>query len=201
MNKIKWIVCILSIALVLAGCTSEKGSEKEVSQLFTERSVLAERAENLTDVSDLIIVFIPEKQENVMLYGNDGVAAFGYTETTGTVKQVFKGTISNDEELRITEECFTVDSVLWTQGGYLPMQQGKQYLLFLKAYEEDSPAYSGMYYPVDLEYGKYLLDTPSGISAWSMRKTERFEVGNITDIDKYSEWRDYVYKIYPEAFS
>ena len=68
MNKIKWIVCLLSVALILTGCTSGNGSEMEASQLLAERSMLAEKAEDLTGVSDLIIVFIPEKQENVMHY-------------------------------------------------------------------------------------------------------------------------------------
>ena len=54
---------------------------------------------------------------------SDGNVASGYTKTTGQVTQVLKG--QAPAQLAITEECYTADDALWTQGGYLPMETGK----------------------------------------------------------------------------
>ena len=143
-----------------------------------------------------------QKQENILQYYNDGLVAFGYTKTTGTVLQVLKGNVTTGQQICITEECYTIesDSELWTQGGYLPMQEDGKYLLFLKAYEADDPDYAGMYFPVDLEYGKYTLDN-GGATSWTASRAERFEVAETGDLDKYAQWREYVFDLYPELNS
>ena len=47
-----------------------------------------------------------------------------------------------------------------------------------------------MYYPVDLEYGKYII--PSDFSANSFESIsnnrEKLEIGAATDLDSYFEW-------------
>lgn len=142
------------------------------------------------------MVFTPERQENVLSYFSDGNVSGGYTRTTGTVSQVLKG--EPPEQLVITEECYLADSVLWTQGGYLPMQEGESYLLFLTAYDRDS-VYAGMYFPTELEKGKYpLTDEPLTASdsadAWEVYVIEG------DDLHDYQDWYQQITALYPELF-
>lgn len=120
------------LLLLLITCTA-CGQRQTVRQMAADRITQAESVSQLQEVSDLIVVFTPERQENVLSYFSDGNVSGGYTRTTGTVSQVLKG--EPPEQLVITEECYLVDNVLWTQGGYLLMQEGESYLLFLTAYD------------------------------------------------------------------
>lgn len=102
------------------------------------------------------------------------------------------------EQLVITEECYLADNVLWTQGGYLPMQEGESYLLFLTAYDRDS-VYAGMYFPTELEKGKYpLTDEPLTASdsadAWEVSVIEG------DDLHDYQDWYQQITALYPELF-
>lgn len=196
-RKLSIGLCVLLLmALLLVGCDEPT---LQVHQITADRFALTTSQEDLQTVSDLIVVFTPETQENVLQYYNDGLVAFGYTKTVGTVEQVLKGNVTEGEEICITEECYTIqsDADLWTQGGYLPMRTEGKYLLFLKAYDSNDPDYAGMYFPVDLEYGKYTLDT-NGTSAWFMSRADRFEVAETGDLNKYAQWREYVFELYPE---
>ena len=110
--------------------------------------------------------------------------------------QVLKG--ESPEQLVITEGCYLVDNVLWTQGGYLPMQEGESYLLFLTAYDRDS-VYAGMYFPTELEKGKYpLTDKPLTASdsadAWEVYVIEG------DDLHDYQDWYQQITALYPELF-
>ena len=112
---------LMLLLLLLITCTA-CGQRQTVRQMAADRITQAESVSQLQEVSDLIVVFTPERQENVLSYFSDGNVSGGYTRTTGTVSQVLKG--EPPEQLVITEECYLVDNVLWTQGGYLPMQEG-----------------------------------------------------------------------------
>lgn len=54
-----------------------------------------------------------------------------------------------------------------------------------------------MYFPVDLEYGKYTLDN-GGATSWMVSRADRFEVAETGDLDKYAQWREYAFDLYPE---
>ena len=144
--------CLLALALVML--TACGARQQTVHRLSADRVTQAATVSQLQEVSDLIVVFTPETQENVLSRYSDGNVSTGYTRTTGQVTQVLKG--QAPAQLVITEECYTADDALWTQGGYLPMETGKPYLLFLTAYDDGSD-YAGMYYPTELERGKYPL--------------------------------------------
>ena len=137
--------------------------------MAADRITQAESVSQLQEVSDLIVVFTPERQENVRSYFSDGNVSGGYTRTTGTVLQVLKG--EPPEQLVITEECYLVDNVLWTQGGYLPMQEGESYLLFLTAYDRDS-VYAGMYFPTE----------PQSETVW--RQADHYHVPRMVYVNK-----------------
>lgn len=186
---------LMLLLLLMITCTA-CGQRQTVQRMAADRITQAESVSQLQEVSDLIVVFTPESQENVLSYFSDGNVSGGYTRTTGTVLQVLKG--EPPEQLVITEECYLVDNVLWTQGGYLPMQEGESYLLFLTAYDRDS-VYAGMYFPTELEKGKYpLTDEPLTASdsadAWEVYVIEG------DDLHDYQDWYQQITALYPELF-
>ena len=186
---------LMLLLLLLITCTA-CGQRQTVQWMAADRITQAESVSQLQEVSDLIVVFTPERQENILSYFSDGNVSGGYTRTTGTVSQVLKG--EPPEQLVITEECYLVDNVLWTQGGYLPMQEGESYLLFLTAYHTDS-VYAGMYFPPELEKGKYpLTDEPLTASdsadAWEVSVIEG------DDLHDYQNWYQQITALYPELF-
>ena len=186
---------LMLLLLLLITCTA-CGQRQTVQRMAADRITQAESVAQLQEVSDLIVVFTPERQENILSYFSDGNVSGGYTRTTGTVSQVLKG--EPPEQLVITEECYLVDNVLWTQGGYLPMQEGESYLLFLTAYDRDS-VYAGMYFLTELEKGKYpLTDEPLTASdsadAWEVSVIEG------DDLHDYQDWYQQITALYPELF-
>ncbi len=165
------------------------------------RSVLTHSPEELQTASDLVVVFTPQSHETVLKRYSDGNVQFGYTKTTGRVEEVLSGEVSAGDTIVITEECYLSGSVLWTQQGYLPTETGDSYLLFLRAYPETSKNYKGMYYPVDLEYGKYLLSSGGENRFAAAHSTgAQLQVGPDGDLDTYLAWYAFVQERYPEVF-
>lgn len=185
--------CLLLSLLLLTACGQQQGS---IRQLSVERLTQADTVPQLQEVSDLIVVFTPETQENVLSRYSDGNVSSGYTRTTGRVSQVLKG--QAPEQLVITEECYTLDDALWTQGGYLPMEKGKPYLLFLTAYPSDSD-YAGMYYPTELELGKYPL-TDQPLTASDPVDTWQVYSPDSSALSRYQSWYQQVAALYPDLF-
>lgn len=186
--------CLLALFLVML--TACGARQQTVHRLSTDRVTQAATVSQLQEVSDLIVVFTPETQENVLSRYSDGNVSSGYTRTTGRVSQVLKG--QAPEQLVITEECYTLDDALWTQGGYLPMEKGRPYLLFLTAYSGGSD-YAGMYYPTELELGKYpLTDQPLTAShaagAWQVYSPDS------SALSRYQSWYQQVAALYPDLF-
>lgn len=93
--------CLLLSLLLLTAC----GQRETVYQISADRLTQAATVSQLQEVSDLIVVFTPETQENVLSRYSDGNVSSGYTRTTGRVSQVLKG--QAPEQLVITEECYT----------------------------------------------------------------------------------------------
>lgn len=150
------------------------GSKTHYNILATDRLQLAPTYADLQNVSDIVVkaTVIPGK-ENKLITADDGTVVFGYTITQLNVTEVFKGNINEDYPINITEEYYTLSgngNEVYTQGNYMPAQESGEYIFFLKAYDSTSP-YAGMYFPVDLEYGKYSVDlaetftTPANASA------------------------------------
>lgn len=95
--------CLLALALVML--TACGARQQTIHRLPADRVTQAATVSQLQEVSDLIVVFTPETQENVLSRYRDGNVASGYTKTTGQVTQVLKG--QAPEHLVITEECYT----------------------------------------------------------------------------------------------
>lgn len=164
----------LLILVVAASLTSFLGSKTHYNILATDRLQLAPTYADLQNVSDIVVkaTVIPGK-ENKLITADDGTVVFGYTITQLNITEVFKGNINEDYPINITEEYYTLSgngNEVYTQGNYMPAQESGEYIFFLKAYDSTSP-YAGMYFPVDLEYGKYSVDlaetfiTPANASA------------------------------------
>ena len=201
-RKVSILLATTLFISLFAGCKTT--GEVEIRQIQAYRRLAASTVDELQSVSDLIVVFTPENQENVLYYFDDGVVATGHTRTSGVVSEVLKGDVSAGDTIVITEECYTTEdgSVLWTQQGYLPMQDGKRYLLFLTRYSETRTVFAGMYYPTELEYGKYLLNEKGETEPMTngMNTAENFEIGPYGDLKKYSSWYSQVAALYPELF-
>ena len=186
--------CLLALALVML--TACGARQQTIHRLSADRLTQAATVPQLQEVSDLIVVFTPETQENVLSRYSDGNVSSGYTRTTGRVSQVLKG--QAPEQLVITEECYTLDDALWTQGGYLPMEKGRSYLLFLTAYPSGSD-YAGMYYPTELELGKYPL-TDQPLTASDPVDTWQVYSPDSSTLSQYQSWYQQVAALYPDLF-
>ena len=189
------MVLPVMLALALVMLTACGARQQTVHRLSADRVTQAATVSQLQEVSDLIVVFTPETQENVLSRYSDGNVASGYTRTTGQVTQVLKG--QAPAQLVITEECYTADDALWTQGGYLPMETGKPYLLFLTAYDDGSD-YAGMYYPTELERGKY----PLGQALTTADSAAQWQVYSLDGdtLSDYQSWYRQVSALYPDLF-
>ncbi len=207
MKKNKKMTSIIVIACVLALCGAVVGiirlaSPLRVNTLLADRTMLAENTTALKSVSDVIaVISINAKGENVLFTDEeDGSVDFGYTKTEATILSLFgESTLNVGDVITITEECYTTDAgtTLWTQQGYLPMNTGKTYLVFLKAYDSDSD-YSGMYFPVDLEHGKYIIPDNLSLDTLSTLEQDRsaLEVGDETNLTDYAAWYDEIVRSY-----
>ena len=201
--KRKGFIFVLALTFLccLFGCQKK---EMDIRQMQTSRLQRAGTVSELQENSNLIVVVTPKSHENILSYYSDGNIAFGYTKTAVVVSEVLKGDVSAGDTIFVTEECYTTDNgaVLWTQEGYLPMEIGERYLLFLIRYSDKKTDYAGMYYPTQLEYGKYLLGNQDGITDMqnSAASAEELQIGPGGDLEKYVSWRQEVAALYPEVF-
>ena len=120
----------------------------------------------------------------------------GYTVTKIEILQSFKGEVAGTP-VSITEEYYTTQNMagttIWTQGNYLPAKEGGEYIFFLKAYEPGSK-YEGMYFPVDLERGKYVVGIPDTFVPEKRGNVsaEILELKGDKDIMEYWKWYEQV---------
>ena len=187
---------LMLLLLLLITCTA-CGQRQTVQQMAADRITQAESVAQLQEVSDLIVVFTPERQENVLSYFSDGNVSGGYTRTTGTVSQVLKG--ESPEQLVITEGCYLVDNVLWTQGGYLSPCRRASPICCSSPPTTGTPSTPGCTSPTELEKGKYpLTDKPLTASdsadAWEVYVIEG------DDLHDYQDWYQRITALYPELF-
>ncbi len=187
----------LLILVVAASLTSFLGSKTHYNILATDRLQLAPTYADLQNVSDIVVkaTVIPGK-ENKLITADDGTVVFGYTITQLNVTEVFKGNINEDYPIIITEEYYTLSgngNEVYTQGNYMPAQESGEYIFFLKAYDSTSP-YAGMYFPVDLEYGKYSVDLAETFTTPANASAAEYEV--IALDEKYVEFATRVIEDY-----
>lgn len=187
----------LLILVVAASLTSFLGSKTHYNILATDRLQLAPTYADLQNVSDIVVkaTVIPGK-ENKLITADDGTVVFGYTITQLNVTEVFKGNINEDYPINITEKYYTLSgngNEVYTQGNYMPAQESGEYIFFLKAYDSTSP-YAGMYFPVDLEYGKYSVDLAETFTTPANASAAEYEV--IALDEKYVEFATRVIEDY-----
>lgn len=184
------VVAILSVVSI-------SGNKIQYNILATDRLQLAPSYDDLELVSDIIIkaTVVPGK-ENKIIEADDGTAVFGYTVTQLNISEVFKGDVINGGTITITEEYYTLannSNVIYTQGNYMPAQENGEYIFFLKAYDTTSP-YAGMYFPVDLEYGKYSVSLAGEMVAPASASTAELEI--ISFDDRYVQFATKVIENY-----
>lgn len=167
--------------------------------LQADRLRRAYNTDELREASDLIVVasVLPDK-ENKLIERN-GLVMHGYTKTNLQVISVLGGQLSpNADIISITEEYFYVPNEdgttdYWTQEAYLPANENETYLFFLKKYDDSRP-FAGMYYPIDLQYGKYVLNPP--INLMSDSALDSLEVLDNVYGHDYPTWYSEIYDTY-----
>lgn len=187
----------LLVIVATMSAISFSGNKIQYNILTTDRLQLAPTYDDLETVSDMIIkaTVIPGK-ENKTIEAEGGIIVFGYTVTQLNISEVFKGEITEGETITITEEYYTLagkNNVIYTQGNYMPAKENGEYIFFLKAYDAISP-YTGMYFPVDLEYGKYSVNLAGGMAAPASASTAELEI--ISSDTKYVEFATKVIEDY-----
>ena len=201
-NWLKWGTMAACLCLLITVSIVHLLSPLKTNVVETDRLLLATSVNSLKAISDIIVVaHVDRAGENTLIRAETGDIISGYTNTTITVDAAFKGNIQIDNSIVVTEECYTtaLGTIFWTQQGYMPMQTGSKYILFLKAYPDDSD-FAGKYFPIDLEYGKYVIsfELPgNNIEALSNNR-QKLEIGEATDLNVYFEW---YYSIMSEYFS
>ena len=147
MKKSVTLFCLL--LLFVSGC----GKELEIRQIDADVLILAQTFDELVDVSNLIIrAKVLSGKVNV----EDTPEVGGYTITKLQVLETFKGDVVPNEIVTITEYYYQDKDGIWTYENYLPANENQEYILFLMKDDTDSD-WSGMYYPTDLERGKFPL--------------------------------------------
>lgn len=190
-NKKVLIISVISIVLVV-GIISLDATITNYHMIRADRVKLADSFDELQNGSDLIIkATILTDKENKLDVLDDGSVIFGYTITQLQVEDVYYGATSINDIIKITEEYYVTDlpigKTINTQGNYLPAKVGNQYIFFLKKYHDDT-RYKGMYFPIDLENGKYLInDKTKKISAINNLSNKELEIGT-RDATKYKEF-------------
>lgn len=198
-KKIMIILAVLCIVLVL-GCIFVNVRKKVTYKTyFADRTILAENFDKLEEVSELIVrARVLSGKENILVDvpKDQGDILYGYTVTKIEILQSFKGEVAGTP-VSITEEYYTTQNMagttIWTQGNYLPAKEGGEYIFFLKAYEPGSK-YEGMYFPVDLERGKYVVGIPDTFVPEKRGNVsaEILELKGDKDIMEYWKWYEQV---------
>ena len=196
MKKIRGI-CL--IAILLISCNSNEVStvaskietEEIVMESYeTDRYDLAENVDQLFTESDLIMRGTIKTNEQVdLIEKSTGRIAHSYFRTNLDVTKVYKGD-SKIKNIDMTEEYYFNNNILWTQEGYNPAVEGNEYILFLKAY--DIGPYVGMYFPIDLSFGKYVIPNTSSSSndleVDSLEKMELSPLMTKDEVKRYNAW-------------
>ena len=209
MKKLIGIIGTITLCYVMFFSINYFG-EPQYNNLVSERLKLADSPEELIEESDLIVLakVLPDKN-NILVNSSDGqFVLFGYTETKLQIEKVFKGGGTIDDNIIITEEYYTTlaqsgTQTVWTNGNYLPAEVGETYLFFLKGYG-DTERYKGMFYPIDLEYGKYVIpdeelsffadEAVKGSIDEKADIAEKFEIRPGENISTYVQWYDVLSK-------
>lgn len=191
------VVPILLLIVVAMSVLSISENTVRYNVLATDRIELTSTYDDLEVVSDVIIkATVASKKENKTIMSDDGTVIFGYTVTQLNISEVFKGDAVAGETITITEEYYTLPNeknAIYTQGNYMPAKEDGEYIFFLKAYDASSP-YAGMYFPVDLEYGKYSVNLAEKMIAPASASAAELEV--ISSDTRYIEFATKVIKNY-----
>lgn len=196
--KITLIISIILIS-VLAVVIVDATYTKNVL-INADRYILAYTFDQLEHESDLIIQarVLPGKENKIDIDETDGAVYFGYTITKLQVEKVFYGKALEKEIVLITEEYWTDNAglgrTIFTQGNYVPAKENQEYIFFLKKYSEGT-RYKGMYFPIDLEKGKYLVSNDIKMDNFYNISNADFEIGTKPD-EEYRSWYQKVMEKY-----
>lgn len=176
------------ILLGFIGLFIFSNSTFRINEINADRFRVANTFQELEKSSDLIVeATVLSEKETVLDKLEDDTIVFGYTITKLRIDEVFSGDVKNDDIIVITEEYFTVGKDIFTQGNYIPAKENSKYIFYLKKYD-DSTRFKNMYYPIDLEKGRYSLQNNiSDIDSIDTLTNKEMEIGKRED-KEYRQW-------------
>ena len=175
------ILAILSISGVVI--LNAYQQTPQLISLHTEQGVIIENVDQLEKESDLIVLGkVMPNPENIIIKDDDGDVAVGYTKTNLSILKVYAGEVEQGGQITLTEEYYTgnIDgkSYIFATENYAPSTENGEYIFFLKKYPNESVRYSGMYYPIGVEKGRYPEGVGNKVKSLSTLVNEDLNLGN-----------------------
>ena len=150
--------------------------------IHTDQSYIVNELQDLEVNSDVIIKarVLPDSV-NETFETQGGLTYYGITYTSLEVTNVFSGNVNIGDKLMITEEYYYVDELtvrnIFHTENYGPSSAGQEYIFFLQKYPDNKSEFTGMYFPLGVEKGRYPI----------LKKQGSFSRGqSIITIDNFS---------------
>lgn len=150
------LICVIVISTVTTSCTeASKYDDMEETILLSSRLYKIDDTDELYERSDVVAkVKIIEGKENV----TENSKALGHTRTKAEILEVVMGDVQ-ENIITITEEYYVFEyqeqGSIYKFGPYRPLEEGHEYIIFLKKYADDS-YFKDMYYLTDLDLSKFI---------------------------------------------
>lgn len=160
----KSIIAFISLALVITimGVTLSRKGEKVTynkSQAFDATYVIPSDLEALENSSEVIVkgsfTGSRETDKDDSLIGPSTVSQF-------KVDEIYKGNVDKDT-ISVLEPYEIVKNDFINIEGYIPMEDGKDYLLFLR---ENNTEYGKQYSIISISFGKYNLSNTKTVQTY-----------------------------------
>ncbi len=158
MNKKNTILLLLLLTVLLVSCGNKTAEHYGVDA----KTVAFESLEEMEDFSGVIIRVVREEEQQPVITTNKGAMVSGYTLSQVKVTEIYKDetdTVGIGNTITILEnEVFdSEDNIYYHIAGYNMMEEGKEYLLFLKANTfQNGEVY---YVAAGVNYGTISLET------------------------------------------
>ena len=158
----------------------------ELINIDSEQSIVIRDLSQLELESDLIVkAKVIGKSEQKLIYSEEiGDVVYGYNITPIEIEKVYSGDDVNlGDIINIVEEYYTGHypngkKYIWAIENYNPAKKGNQYIFFLKKCSDLDEDTKGMYFPLGVEKGKYLInDKTKDISNIKKMSNEELEIG------------------------
>lgn len=180
----KNILVVLMIALLLSLCACNKEEHSGIDA----KTISFEDLQEMEDFSDIIVKGIRTEQEEPVIIKENGIFISGYTFSEFQISEIYK---DNTEALKTDSIIIILENEIYDEeenivyhiAGYNMMEEGKEYLLFLKKAAVNGSDY---YVAAGVNYGTVSLEEDKRMI---VRTAENGNI--ITDFREYEKiWQE-----------